>query len=97
MVIVENKRLMPGQIFINKDILWMQIAKEQASCHCIKCFTKSRDHFNLYITGDQFHMQANFFEHHKWKDTVTDVHDGSEGCDSNIDYQTKTVVGNLIT
>ena len=96
MAVVETKRLLVGQTFLTKDIVWMRIA-EEANRRRIKCKTESSNHFNLYVSGDRFRVHVNFSEKSKWKVMVAAVRDGDEGRDNNIDDWLTNADGKSVT
>ncbi len=53
MEVVEKRRVLAGQMFSTKDIVWMQIAGE-ANRRQITIKTELSDCFNLYVSDDNF-------------------------------------------
>ena len=80
MTVVENKRLLAGQTFTSKEIVWMRIA-EEANRRRISYTTEVSNHHNLVVSGDRFRVEVSFSEKSKWKVTLAAVREGDKGVD----------------
>ena len=83
MEIVEKRRLLAGQTFATKEIVWMQIA-EEANRRRIRVKTELSNRFNLYVSGENFRVQVNFREKTKWKVNVAAVWEHDPGSNTPI-------------
>ena len=74
---------MAGHTLLSKEIVWMRITKE-ANRRRITIKTELSNHFNQYVSGENFRVQVNFCEKKCWRVKVAVVREHDPGSNTLI-------------